>query len=256
MTPLMITLFIVTGIAILIVIGLLNNMVESNKLAKARDKLELTDRLRRCGRIGETFPGQLMTPALKQLLTRLELNISQRLLLLDRQNAPLKTRLEELHGEIAKGDDIAIGNPPFPILTEDQAKEVRFLLEALHAQVTRAAQEGFLNPAETKHWGREIRSILVLLHIEFFNNLGQQLLGEGQPGRARLAFERGVQYLKGQPDAALYQEQLEYLQKMLKRTNAMVLSQMEPTGNEVNELTDGLKADEKEDPFQKKTNYD
>ncbi|KQQ64180.1 MULTISPECIES: hypothetical protein [Pseudomonas] len=256
MTPLMITLFIVTGIAILIVIGLLNNMVESNKLAKARDKLELTDRLRRCGRIDETFPGQLMTPALKQLLARLELNISQRLLQLDKQDAPLKARLEALQAEIAKGDDIAINNPPLPIMTEDRAKEVRFLLEALHAQVTRAGQEGFLSTVETKHWANEIRGILVLLHIEFFNNLGQQLLGEGLPGRARLAFERGVQYLKSQPDAVLYQEQLQYLQKMLKRTNAMVLSEMEPTGDEVNELTDGLKADEKEDPFQKKANYD
>jgi hypothetical protein len=65
-----------------------------------------------------------------------------------------------------------------------------------------------------------------------------------------------VQYLKSQPDGALYEEQLHYMQKLIKRTGAMVLSEMEPHGDEVNELTDGLKADEKEDPFQKKANYD
>jgi hypothetical protein len=252
----MITLFVVTGIALLVVIGLLNNMVESNKLIKAREKLELIDRLRRCGRIDETFPGQLMTPALKQLLAQLGLNTTRRLLQLDKQNVELKARLEALQSEIDKGDDITINNPPDPILTEERAKEVRFLLEALHAQVTRAAQEGFLSPAETNHWGRQIRNILVLLHIEFFNNLGQQELEDDQPGRARLAFERGVQYLKSQPDGALYEEQLHYMQKLIKRTGAMVLSEMEPHGDEVNELTDGLKADEKEDPFQKKANYD
>jgi hypothetical protein len=43
-----------------------------------RLKVELADRLRRCGEITETFPGQFMTPALKLLLTRLELNLNQR----------------------------------------------------------------------------------------------------------------------------------------------------------------------------------
>lgn len=256
MTPLMITLYIVTGIAILIVIGILNNMVESNKLAKARSKVELNDRLRRCGQINETFPGQLVTPGLKMLFARLEFNINQRLLQLDKHNTALKGRLAELETEIAKGDAITINNPPAPIMTEAKAKDIRFLLEALHAQVTRAAQEGFLSPNEAKHWVKEIRHILVLLHIEFFNNLGQQLLETEQPGQARLAFERGVQYLKHQPEPLLYQEQLQYLERLLKRTTAMVLSEMEPAEDEVNELTEGLKADEEEDPFKKKVNYD
>lgn len=256
MTPLMITLFIVTGIALLIAIGFLNNIVESNKLAKARSKIELTDRLRRCSEVNETFPGQLVTPALKTLFARLELNLNQRLSALDKNNPAFRERLGELEAELGKGEAITINNPPAPIMTEARAKDVRFLLEALHAQVTRAAQEGFLPPAEAKLWVKEVRHILVLLHIEFFNNLGQQLLETEQPGQARLAFERGVQYLKHQPEPAVYQEQLQYLEKLLKRTTAMVLSEMEPAEDEVNELTEGLKADEKVDAFQKKVIYD
>ena len=64
MTPLIITLLIVAGIVILIAIGFLNHVSENNRLEKARLKVELNDRLRRCGEITETFPGQLMTPAL------------------------------------------------------------------------------------------------------------------------------------------------------------------------------------------------
>jgi hypothetical protein len=73
-----------------------------------------------------------------------------------------------------------------------------------------AAQEGFLATNEAKHWVKEIRHILVLLHIEFFNNLGQQALQQNQPGQARLAFERGVQYLRKQPEPKQYEEQLTY----------------------------------------------
>ncbi|MCQ4965794.1 hypothetical protein NE652_12715, partial [Bifidobacterium pseudocatenulatum] len=73
-----------------------------------------------------------------------------------------------------------------------------------------------------KQWIREVRHILVLLHIEFFNNLGQQTMQQNQPGQARLAFERGVQYLRKQQEPQMYAEQLEYLEKLLARANAQV----------------------------------
>jgi hypothetical protein len=240
-TPLMITLLIVAGIALLIVIGYLNNVVESNKLERARLKIELADRLRRCGEITETFPGQLMTPALKLLLTRLELNLNQRQLAVDKHNGEIRARIAELEALIAQGEALPVNNPPAPIQTEARAKDVRFLLEGLHNQITRAAQEGFLPTSEAKAWIKEIRHILVLQ--------------QNQPGHARLAFERGVQYLRKQPDPALYREQLEYLEKLLARANAQVLSQLEPAADEVNELTEGLKTDGNDD-WKKKVIYD
>ena len=167
-TPLMITLLVIAGIVILIAIGYMNHVVENNKLEKKRTEIELNDRLRRCGEITETFPGQLMTPALKLLLARLELNVNQRLLNLNKSSTPLKARINELNALIAQGESIPVPNPPAPIQTEAKAKDVRFLLEALHGQVTRAAQDGFLPTNEAKHWIKEIRHILVLLHIDAF----------------------------------------------------------------------------------------
>ena len=174
MSPLVITLLIVAGIAILIAIGYINHLVENNKLEKARLRANLNDRLRRCGDVSETLPGQLMTPALKLLLSRLELQFSERLLPLDKQNAALRARLEELHGLVGKGESIPVRNPTQQILTEAKAKDVRFLLENLHGQITRAAQDGLLQANEAKHWIQEIRHLLVQLHVEFFGNLGQQ----------------------------------------------------------------------------------
>ena len=254
MTPSMIALLVVAGIALLIAIGYMNHVVEHNKLEKARLKLEFNDRIRRCSEVNETFPGQLMSTGLKLLLTRLELNATQRLLLLQKSSAPLKAQVAELTALIGKGESIPVNNPPLPILTETTAKDVRFQLETLHGQITRAAKDGFLPSNEAKQWLKEVRHLLVVLHIEFFNNLGKHAQQQNQPGQARLAFERAVQYLRKQPVPAMYGAQLKDFETQLARANAQVLSDLEPATDEVNELTEGLKTDDAD--WKKKSIYD
>ena len=257
MTPLIITLMVVTGIVLLIAIGYLNHLVENRRIKRTRDLVELNDRLRRCTELSETFPGQMMTPALKLLLVRLELNVVQRLAGLERRHNPgLQEHQADLQALLAQGDAISISNPVSPIQTEAKAKDVRFLLEAMHGQITRAAHDGFLQTAEAKHWIREIRSMLVLLHIEFFNNLGQLALSQDQPGQARLAFERGVQYLKSQADPAPWKTQVQAMERQLAKANAMVLDTIAPGDDDNNELTEGLKVDEAGTEWKKKALYD
>lgn len=255
LTPSMITLLVIAGIVLLIAIGYINHVVENNKLEKARLKVEFNDRIRRCSEVNETFPGQMMSPGLKLLLTRLELNATQRLLLLNKSSVPLKARVAELEALVAKGDSIPVNNPPRPILTEAKAKDARFLLETLHGQVTRAAKDRVLASNEAKQWLKEIRHLLVILHIEFFNNLGQLALQQNQPGQARLAFERGAQYLRKQPDA-LYSSHLKAFEAQLARANAILQNNLEPSTQEVNELTEGLRTDEIEGDWKKKAIYD
>ncbi len=245
MTASMITILIVVVVAILIAIGYLNNVVEANKLEKARAQADLRERLRRCVEINETFPGQLVSPELKILFLRLEQFLIQRTLKLNRRSALHKERLSELDAQIALGEKIKVDNPKMPILTEEYAKHISYLLEALHSQITRANKEELLSTAETKRWVKEIKHILVLVHIEFFNNLGQQALTDEEPGQARLAFERGVAYLKNQPEPGLYDEQLKYLQKLLARTNSIVLTNVQHQAQQSSELTAGLQEEAK-----------
>ena len=255
MSPLVITLLIVGGIMALVAIAYVNHMVENNKLEKARLKADLNDRLKRCADLSESMPGQLMTPQLKLLLSRLQLHFAERLLPLDKSAAG-KTRIDELRQLVAQGESIAVRNPPQPVLTEAKAKDVRFQLENLHGQVTRCAKEGILTANEGKHWLGEIRHMLAQLHVEFFNNLGQQALQQAHPGQARLAFERGVQYLRKQPDPSRYKTQLQQLEKHLARANAMVLQTSQPVSEESSELTEGLKELESDDDWKKKQIYD
>lgn len=255
MSPLVITALIVVGIVLLIAIGYINHMVENSKLEKARRKADLNDRVRRSRDVSENMPGQLMSPALKLLLSRLELHYSDRLLPLDKQNSNLRNRIAELRDWVAKGEDIPVRNAPQPIVSEAKAKDVRYLLENFHGLVTRAAQDGALPANEAKRWIGEIRHILVQLHYEFFTTLGHHSLQQGQPGQARLAYERGVQYLRKQADANRYKDQLQQLEQLLAKANSMVLEKTKPTADEHSELTDGLKSFE-EDDWKKKNIYD
>ncbi|GLZ84520.1 hypothetical protein Pres01_05710 [Metapseudomonas resinovorans] len=255
MSPLVITLLIVVGIVILIVIGYVNHMVENSKLEKARLKADLSDRIRRCADLSETLPGQMVSPDLKLLLTRLQLQLSERLLQVDKGDNALKARIEQLRALVGQGESIPVNNPPQKILTEAKAKEIRFQLESLHGQITRAAQDGQLPANEAKSRVRDIRDMLVQLHVEFFTNLGLQALQENQPRQARLAFERGVQYLQKQPDPARYQDRLQQMKAQLARANALVLENAQPSADEPSELTEGLKSLDDEDIW-KKNIYD
>ena len=255
MSPLVITILIVSGIGLLIIIAYINHMVENNKLEKARIKADLNDRLRRCTDLAEALPGQLMSPALKLMLCRLQLHFSERMLPLDKGNNALKARIEELRKLIAQGDSIAVNNPPQPILNEAKAKEVRFQLENLHGQLTRCAKDGIIPANEAKQWLKEVRHMLTQVHIEFFGNLGQQALKQNQPGQARLAFERGVQYLRKQPDPAPYQNTLKKFEAQLARANAMVLESNKPATDQTSELDAGLES-LGDDEWKKKNIYD
>lgn len=148
MPPLVITVLIVAGIFVLIAIAYISHMVEKNKLEKSRLKADLGDRLRRCEILSETLPGQLMTPSLKQLLSRLQLLFCERMLPLDKGNNSLRARIEELRLLLPKGDAIVVANPQQPIFNEVKAKEVRAQLESLHSQLTRCAKDGILNTNE------------------------------------------------------------------------------------------------------------
>ena len=225
---------------------------ETRKLSFAAD---LLDRIRRCQDISERMPGQLMTPQLKLLLSQLQLQVSERLLPLDKHNTKLQNDIDTLKAQIAQGESIPVKNPPQPIANEAKAKDVRFLLENLHALITSSAQGGLLPANDGKHWLKQIRQMLVLVHIEFFSTLGQTAMQQNQPGQARLAFERGVQYLRKQPDPAPYQTQLKRFEEQLARANAMVLNNSAPIAEEPSQLTEGLKGLE-DDDWKKKNIYD
>ncbi len=255
MSPLMITGLILAGVFLLVGIVYTIQIVEKGNLEKARKRADLTDRCRRCAELSDGLPGQMMTPALKLLLTRIELALSERLRPLDKGNDKLGGRMQTLQAELAKGEAIEVRNAPRQIVTEAQAKESRFMLEDLHAQIVRATKDGLLDQAEAKRWVQDIQRMLAILHIEFFTGLGKLALQQNQPQRARLAFERGIQHIRRQPAPAPYQNQLKQLEALLAHADALVLRNEVPKTDEPNELTEGMKTFDDEDLWKKNNVY-
>lgn len=255
MSPLMITGLILAGVFLLVGIVYTIQIVEKGNLEKARKRADLTDRCNRCAKLSDGLPGQMVTPALKLLLTRLELSLSERLQPLDKGNDKLASRIQSLRADVAKGEAIEVRNPPRQILTEAQAKESRFMLEDLHAQIVRATKEGMLGQAEAKRWVQDIQRMLAILHIEFFTGLGKLALQQNQPQRARLAFERGIQHIRRQSAQAPYQAQLKQLEALLEHSNALVLKTELPKADEPSELTEGMKAFDDDDLWKKNNVY-
>lgn len=255
MSPVLIAGLVIAGLFILIAIGFINQIVEKNNLEKARMRAELNDRIRRCANLSDSIPGQMMSPALKLMLARLELYLGERLLPLDKKNPAITARVDSLRNAVAKGDEIPVPNTPVKILTEAQAKEVRLLLEDLHAQVIWANKQGQLDTTAAKRWLHQIQRMMVMLHVEYFTNIGQQALQQGSAHKARLAFERGIQHIRKQSNQADYQAQLQQLEASYTHANQLEQTQHQPKLDEPNELTEGLKNFESEDDWKKNNIY-
>ncbi|WP_145143242.1 hypothetical protein [Pseudomonas duriflava] len=240
----MIASLIVSGAFLLIFISFLNQKLEAHQLEKTRLRAELTSRIRRYEQLSNNLPGQWMSPALKLLLSRLELVLLERLTL--KGKSPVdEARIKLLQEEIAKGDEIEIHNAHQTISSEAKAKQVRAQLENLHAQISYAIQNSLIDSREAEYWDGEIRDLMTLLHFEFFDSLGRQFLEQGQLSPARQAFERAAQYIRKKPNADKFEEHLLYLDEQV---NAIKIKQgvgqniREPT-----QLLQGMEELEKED---------
>src|SRR5690554_551855 len=248
-------ILIIAGILALLIIGYINHSLERSKLERARRKADLADRCRRCANLSTGLPSQLMTADLKQLLSRLELHYTEQLQVFDRHDTKLKQRADELRQLLEKGAEIPIDNLPVKVSTDQQAKEVRFQLEGLQAQIVRATEDKILTVAVGKQWLDQLKHMLVTVYIEYFTTVGQQLLSQNRPAQARLAYERAVQYLKKQPDRALYKTALDQFAAQLENARALELAQAEQNAKEANQLTSALESHADED-WKKKQIYD
>ena len=202
-------LMFVSCILLFLFMAYVDQVAGRYQLDKARLRADLNDRIYRIGTLSETFPAQFMTPELKQLLVRLELNLIQRIGRLEKPTEALTERESLLQEQEKLGLDISIENQPCPLSSEAAFKEVSFQLETLNSQVHRAVQDGLLTKADASGWFKSVRYWLALSNIEMFDNMATQALESDQPRLAKRAYERGLQYIRNQSDQMAFQAQRE-----------------------------------------------
>ncbi|QLF94564.1 hypothetical protein HW090_15700 [Pseudomonas sp. ABC1] len=254
MSPLLIAGLVLAALFLLILIGYASQLMEKRSLEKARLRADLKERMKRCSELNASLPGQLMSPALKRLLYKIELNAGERMQALEKPQRQPSERLQALHEILRQGEEVPVENPPAHLVTEEQTKAAREMLESVHAQIIHATKENTITRDEARHWTKEIKKMLVMLYIDYFNAMGAQALQQRQFQKARLAFERGVQYIRKQPDAAQYSTQLRQLQERIALADSQAQGQ-QPTEPEVSELSEGMKSFSDDDLWKKKNIY-
>ncbi|TBU98252.1 hypothetical protein [Stutzerimonas kirkiae] len=253
MSTLLIAGLVLAALFLLLLIGYASQLVEKRGLEKARLRADLKERVKRCSELNANLPGQLMSPALKRLLYKIELGACQRLQALEKSPPQLTERIQALDELLRQGEEVPVENPPAHLSTEQHAKAAREMLENVHAQIVHAAKDGVIPRDAARHWTKEIKKMLVLLYIDYFNAMGTMALQQGQYQKARLAFERGVQYVRKQPDAAQYSAQLRQLQERIGLADSQV-QKRQPTQTEDSELSEGMKSFS-DDDWKKKNIY-
>lgn len=253
----LITVLIMGGVVLLGLIVVINNNLDRRKVSLARDKAELSDRIRRCTQLTEGLPGRFLSADLKQLFQRIELRLLTALRKLEPHNPQLSKRLQELHNQLNQGTaEPSSAHTTEPALADEaQAKDIRQQLEAAHALAKNAQQGGMISAEEFNRANAEIRHQLVMLQCEQFTLLGRQRLQQGQPQQARLAFDQCLAFLHKQVDRQRYQHQLSEMQMHLARVDAIVLAQAQPASEQASTLSEGLQHDHEGD-WKKKNVYD
>lgn len=254
MSPVVISGLVVAALFLVIAIGYAIQIVEKHNLEKARLRADLSDRIRRCATVAEALPGQMMSPRLKTMLTRLELYMCGQMLPLDRKNPAHAARIQALNSSLGESGEVVVGNPPAQIASEAQAKQLRLLLEDLQAQIVWAAKQRQLDDDSARYWLREVQRLLVQLHVEYFENMGKLALQQRQPHKARLTFERGIQYLRKQPQQPEYKAYLETFAAHVEAATQAEQERQQPALDEPSELAEGLK-DLDDDDWKKNNIY-
>lgn len=255
MSSVTIVVLILGGIVALLVVGYLNNIVEKNKLEKARKKASFTERQQRIEALSESLPRQFLTVELKQMLHKLELHFVEGILSHDPQNKKIKARAIELHERLEQGSQYVLDNPETSTQAEEQVKEVRFQLESLQTQLVRAAEEQLISTAQLKPTVAHIQLQLINLYLEYFRTSGKRFIQQGQPRQARLAYERAVKLIKRQT-APQFTQQLAEFEQMLDSANKLVLEQTHKTAAQGSALAGAVESQESEEEWKKKQLYD
>ncbi|MEH3024306.1 MAG: hypothetical protein PGN19_16485 [Pseudomonas oryzihabitans] len=255
MSSTMIAAVVGLGVLLIIMIAFVNQKLEAGRLEKQRLVADLTDRIKRCAQLSASLPGQLVTPALKQLFNHIELGLIARLTALQPLSASLASRKTELDEAIAKGDDIEVPNVARPVHTEARVKEVRGYIEMLHSLVAHASQIGILDGQEAQRWVGEMRYLLTVSYVEFFRYQAEQQIKNEHFIQARQAYERAIMQIRKQQQPERYTEMLAYLEEqiaLVKRQQSDLAEQASSSANELADSVDTLK----DDSWRKKNDYE
>ncbi|MFN3578920.1 MAG: hypothetical protein ACK4VV_00420 [Pseudomonas sp.] len=255
MSSLLIGMLVGGGILLLLSIGFISQGLERARLERARQSADLNARIKVCQRVGAELPGQFMSPELKALLLGFEVHLLDKLLRIDRKDAQVQKRLNDVREQL-KQPESAISNAPLRIDDPVKAKEVRVQLDDLRGILAQANKEGLLDNRGLQQWNQLLRQHIVETALSMFQMVAEQAMRENKPRVAKLQYERAIAYLQklNSPDQA---PRIASLKQLLAVATEATVRQERASTAASSELSAGLQELESgDDAWKKKAVYD
>lgn len=253
MSTMLIVALVVGGLMIVIGLGFFSQALERARLERARTLAELQARWSHCHSINSSLPGQFMSPELKTLLLKVEVNLLERLLKLDSRNTRHPVLLSELRQQLAEGAP-KVSNAVLSISNDAAAQTVRRQLADLLQLLEQARADGVMDNQAFLRWRQQIRAYQTETTLNMYRTLAEQAMGGGKPRVAKLQYERAVAYLTKHPSSAHADQMAIFRQLLIQAEQAAVRMEQGAPGTA---LSEGVQALEEDDQaWRKKALYD
>jgi hypothetical protein len=215
-----VTVVLASILVLMMLVAYAVSLVEKYRDERNRLRVELTEKNRKVSMLNREFPAQFMTAELKRFLCRLEQNCMIRLIDLDKPPAGSCERNFEIERMIGNPKTYLDENKALPIASEPTARFVRDQIHALHAIMQGALNDGVITVAEAQRWLQFFVDTQVKIYLEMFGRISAREMADQAPAKAKITFERAIQFLSKQNTNGQYSAELEQLKVGLEFAGA------------------------------------
>ncbi len=192
MTTTMIIIAIAAILFVLVVVVFTMQQVEKSNRERQALAASLKSRNRSFQYLLEGFPDGFLSRDLKQLVCRCLLEGLEQLAKLEPRDPQLRQQQQQLQEKIGQLAQQPDNNSYQPLTNPAQVQEVQKLLSSLANVVQKLGEGGRLQPAQSQHYGMQIRRLATRVALDSHVTAAQGAEREGKPRLAEHHYRLAV----------------------------------------------------------------
>ncbi len=248
------TIIIAIAAALFILVAVVFTLQQVEKSTRERQALaaSLKSRNRSFQYLLDGFPDGFLSRDLKQLVCRCLLEGLEQLTRLEPRDPQLRQQQQQLQEKMAQLAQQADSTSYQPLTNPAQVQEVQKLLGSLANVVQKLGEGGRLQPAQSQHYGRQIRRLATRVALDAHVTAAQGATHEGKPRLAEHHYRLAVdKMLKDNADGFFAAQIVNFQQRIA------ALEQASTAQGQAEAADDAWKSfGEEKQEWQKKSLYD
>lgn len=226
------------------------SIVDRHNETRVQKRAATVKAMQRIRHVSGAIPAQFMSVELKKFLLKVELALAGQLRALGDRSARRDTQIKGLVEALASPEEEMRENRRRPVTNEVVAVDVRNKLKAVNRVIRYAADERLCTVDELQRWTGVITRLGIMVNIELYTGQALREMNAGNPRKAVLTIERGIDYLERIPNSAQYKVELDQFAAALERARKEVeildAEERAGAGCVLSEAVDRMLADDSE----------